>query len=67
MADYKKMYFHLFNAVTNTLNEVERYNFGLAGQYLKNGQIDCEAIYVESEGIDYAADLYCDPDGEDDE
>ena len=45
--DYKKMYLHLFNAVTDTLTELGRFDYGGATARLKQAQVDCEAFYLQ--------------------
>ena len=47
--DYKKLYFHLFNAVTDALRQMERQNFGAAAEILRQAQIDSEEIYLDAE------------------
>ena len=46
MPDYQKMYFHLFNAITDALVQLERQNYGLAGDRLKAAQVDGENAYL---------------------
>ena len=46
---YKNMYFHLFNAVTDALTQLERQNFGAAAEILRQAQIDSEEIYLDAE------------------
>ena len=46
---YRKMYTHLFNAVTDALEEMERQNFGAARQLLVQAQQDCEELYLDAE------------------
>lgn len=48
MPDYEKMYHLLFNAVTDSLRQMEAMNFGTAAGLLKQAQTDCEEIYVEA-------------------
>lgn len=48
MADYEKMYHLLFNAVTDSLCHIEDMNFGTAAEILKQAQIDCEEMYMET-------------------
>ena len=45
--DYKKMYLSLFNSITDSLNALERLNFGQAADILRQAQSDCEELYVE--------------------
>jgi len=47
MPDYEKMYYLLFNAVTDSLRRMEQMNFGTATEILKKAQIDCEEMYME--------------------
>lgn len=55
MADYKKMYFTLFNNVTDAINLLEDTEYiklkkvSDAIEILKNAQIECEDIYIDSE------------------
>ena len=49
MEIYKKMYFHLFNAVTDALAQMERQNFGAAAELLVQAQQACEEIYLDAE------------------
>lgn len=49
MPDYQKMYFHLFNAITDALVQLERQNYGLAAECLKAAQIDGENAYLTAE------------------
>ena len=46
MPDYQKMYFHLFNAITDALGQLEQQNYGLAADRLKAAQIDGENAYL---------------------
>ena len=49
---YKKMYFHLFNSITDALAALERQNFGAAAEILRQAQIDSEEIYLDAEDED---------------
>ena len=49
MPDYQKMYFHLFNAITDALEQLEQQNYGLAADRLKAAQIDGENAYLAAE------------------
>ena len=49
MPDYQKMYFHLFNAITDALVQLERQNYGLATERLKAAQVDGENAYLTEE------------------
>lgn len=46
MPDYEKMYYLLFNAVTDSLRQMETMNFGTAAEILKQAQIRCEEMYI---------------------
>lgn len=52
---YKKMYFHLFNAVSDALAQMERQNFGAAAELLVQAQQDGEEIYLDAEDEDIAS------------
>jgi len=45
--DYKKMYLHLFNAVTDALELLPDNNS--AAQLLRTAQIFCEELYIQRE------------------
>ena len=55
MADYKKMYFTLFNKVTDAIilledeSDTRFENVSIAVEVLKNAQIECEDIYINTE------------------
>ena len=49
MVDYGKMYFLLFNRITDALTEIEKRNYGHATDILKAAQVDAEAIYMSCE------------------
>lgn len=49
MDSYKKMYLHLFNAVTDALEAMQADNFGVAAEILKDAQLACEEIYLDAE------------------
>ena len=46
MPDYQKMYFHLFNSITDALVQLEQQNYGLAVERLKAAQVDGENAYL---------------------
>lgn len=46
MPDYQEMYFHLFNAITDALVQLERQNYGLVAERLKAAQVDGENAYL---------------------
>ncbi len=43
---YKKMYFHLFNVITDALEEND---ITVLKEILKQGQIETEEMYIESD------------------
>ena len=49
MQIYQKMYFLLFNAVTDAISSMEQQNFGQAVQQLKKAQADCEELFMDAE------------------
>ena len=49
MADYEKMYYHLFNAITDALENMEELDLGLAKQKLQMAQRETEEMYMEAE------------------
>ena len=46
---YKKMYFHLFNSITDALTALERQNFGAAAEILRQAQNDSEELFLDAE------------------
>lgn len=48
MEIYKKMYYSLFNTVTDALNELQEGNWSRAMEKLKMGQIGSEKLYIEA-------------------
>ena len=44
---YQKMYFILFNAITDSLEEIEGSNFEKARTILRNSQIVAEEAYLD--------------------
>lgn len=49
---YERMYGILFNAITDSLEQMEGYNYGLAIRILKKAQRDAEDIYMGKEDLD---------------
>ena len=49
MLSYKKLYFMLFNFVTDGINALENFDGVKALQILKQAQIDCEELYISSQ------------------
>ena len=46
---YKKMYFHLFNAITDALNTLEQGNIWDAKRLLMEAQCATEELYISAE------------------
>lgn len=44
--EFQKMYFALFNAITDALAEIDAMNFGTARELLRQAQIKSEEIYI---------------------
>ena len=49
---YKKMYYALFNAITDSLEQMKEKNYGQAEAILKDAQRRAERLYMESAGQD---------------
>ena len=47
--NYKKMYLHLFNKITDSLEAIGKCNYGQAADILRAAQIKTEEIYMNSE------------------
>ena len=47
MMDYEKLYFSLFNAVTDALEDMEQLNFGAAKARLVSAQQQAEELYMD--------------------
>ena len=47
--DYQKLYFHLFNAVTDALQAIEQQNYGQAARLLIAAQQETEEMYMAGE------------------
>ena len=47
--DYKKLYFALFNALTDAVESLEAQNISLALDLLKTAQQEAEDLYIESD------------------
>ena len=50
MPDYQKLYTTLFNAITDTLEELRKQNYGLAAERLMHAQLATETLYMKSGG-----------------
>lgn len=46
--DYKKLYFYLFNQITDALEELEHDKYMNCIEILKEAQIYCEELYISS-------------------
>ena len=49
MANFEKMYFLLFNKITDALAELGECNYGKAASILKAAQTEAEKIYMGEE------------------
>ncbi len=49
MPDYRKMYFKLFNSLTDVLEELKKHNYGNAEEILRNVQRATEEDYIDNE------------------
>ena len=47
--DYKKLYFHLFNTVTDAIAAIEQQNYGQAAALLIAAQQETEEMYMDEE------------------
>ena len=54
--DYKKMYFHLFNAITDALRDMENGDPSAAGRRLILAQQETEEMYISAD--DEPAELF---------
>ncbi|MCC2258738.1 hypothetical protein AAAT94_16735 [Intestinimonas aquisgranensis] len=48
MPDYQKLYSILFNAITDTLKDLRKQNYGMASERLMHAQLTTETLYIES-------------------
>ncbi|MBQ6809062.1 MAG: hypothetical protein IJP07_07910 [Firmicutes bacterium] len=49
MPNYRKLYFYLFNAMTDALNEIEACNYGRAKNLLLRAQILAEENVIDAD------------------
>ena len=49
MPDYKTMYLHLFNAITDSLSALDALNIGQARALLMAAQQQCEELYLDAD------------------
>ena len=50
--DYKKLYFHLFNAATDAIEAIEKQNYGQASAILIAAQQETEEMYMDANDED---------------
>ena len=50
--DYKRLYFHLFNAATNAIEAIEKQNYGQASAILITAQQETEEMYMDANDED---------------
>ena len=48
MPDYKKMYFHPFNTLTDILSALENHDIATAKQLIEQAQCDTEELYMDA-------------------
>ena len=46
---YQQMYLCLFIRVSDALEQLEQRNYGVAEELLRQGQMECEGIYMDEE------------------
>ena len=49
MADYKKLYFHLFGVIADAVEELEKQNLGTAKELLIKAMQEAEEKYMREE------------------
>ena len=49
--DYKKLYFHLFNVLTDAIEEIETGNIFTARDILIKAQQETEELYMDDKGV----------------
>ena len=49
MEIYQKMYYRLFNGVSDALEAIGQQNYGTAAQLLRNTQSECEELFLDDE------------------
>lgn len=49
---YRKMYYTLFNSITDALRELEKSNYGSAKELLQKAQQETEEMYLSAEKPD---------------
>ena len=53
---YRQMYFMLFNAITDAVEQLEQCNYGQAADLLKQAQAAAEEVYLTGEAQETALD-----------
>ena len=53
---YRQMYFMLFNAITDAVEQLEQCNYGQAAVLLKQAQAAAEEVYLTGEAQETALD-----------
>ena len=46
---YKRMYYHMLNAITDALAQMEQQNYGMALKRLKRVQQETEEMYMDAD------------------
>jgi len=49
---YKEMYYHLFNAITDVIQDLENCDYGHAIAALKRAQAGAEELYMENGSVE---------------
>ena len=49
--NFEKLYFTLFNAITDALEDLEKQNYGIARERLITAQQQTEELYISNEEI----------------
>lgn len=49
MPEYEKMYYELFNGLTDAIAELEKHNYDNAAEIMKAAQIAAEEIFMNTE------------------
>ena len=49
---FKELYFHLFNRITDALEQIQAQNYGVAADLLRQAQQEAEEQYLSAETLD---------------
>jgi len=49
---YKEMYYHLFNAITDAIRDMQTCNYGQALDLLKLAQADAKKLYMQNDAAE---------------